>query len=76
MKSLAKFVYDFVNNGGWRFIIIFGLIGIISTIIAMYGRCGFNWIRFIFADIPLFSFCGWALYHVYKLIKNNKDVFK
>lgn len=58
MKHIGKFVYAFINNGGWRCVLILGGIGIALSIIAMYGKCGFNWIRFIFADIPLFTFCG------------------
>lgn len=76
MKRFARFVFNFINDGGWRCVLILGGIGITLSVIAMYGKCGFNWIRFIFADVPLFAFCGWALYSVYKLIKNNKDVFK
>lgn len=49
MKHIGKFIYGFVNNGGWRCVLILGGIGIILSIIAMYGKCGFNWIRFIFA---------------------------
>lgn len=76
MKKLAKLIYDFVNDGGWRCILALGFFGIVIAIIAMYGKCGFNWIRFILFDLPLFSFCGWAIYNgVYKVIKNNKDIF-
>ena len=36
----------------------------------------FNWKWFLFFELPLYAFCGWALYKVFKLIKNNPDVFK
>lgn len=69
-------IVRFINNGGWRDCIALGIAGIVLTIIAIYGRCGFNIWRFIFTDLPLFSFCGWALYKAFKLIKDNPDIFK
>lgn len=76
MKRFARFVYNFINGGGWKCILILGGLGMILSIIGMYGKCGFNWIRFILADVPLFSFCVWVLSKVHKLIKKNRDIFK
>ena len=77
MKKIAKYVFDFINAGGWRCVLVLGFFGIVLSVIALYGKCGFDWFRFIFADIPLFLFCIWALYNgVYKIIKNNKEIFK
>lgn len=76
MKKISYLVYNFINSGGWRVVIFLGVIGIVLCIIAIYGRCGFDIGRFIIADLPLFFFCGWSLYRVYKLIKNNKNIFR
>ena len=76
MKLISKFVYNFINSGGWRVVIILGFFGLVTTITAMYMRCGFDWWRFILADLPLFSFCGWALYRVYKIFKISKNNYK
>nr|DAW31207.1 MAG TPA: hypothetical protein [Caudoviricetes sp.] len=76
-KYIAEPIYKWINSGGWLHILALGLLGIVCTILAIYGRFGFNIWRFIFADIPLFGFCAWALYQcVYKTIKNNKEIFK
>ncbi len=56
------------------FVITLFIIGISCAIIGHYGTMGFNWKWFIFFELPLYLFCGWALYKTYKLhklIKNN-----
>ena len=45
--------------------------GITPAIIGHYGTMGFNWKWFIFFELPLYLFCTWALYRIYKLLKHK-----
>lgn len=51
--------------------------GILCAIIGHYGKLisehQFSWGWFLFFDIPLYIFCGWALYKAYKMYKNAKQ---
>lgn len=77
MKKIGEFVYDFINDGGWITCLVLAFFGILFSVIAIYGKLGFNLTRFLLADLPLFGFCGWALYKgVYCMIRDHKDVFK
>jgi hypothetical protein len=76
LNKAGQQLHKFISNGGWLSILVFAFIGIALAIIGYYGTVGFNWKMFVFAELPLYAFCGWALYNVFKLIKNNPDVFK
>lgn len=72
INKTCRSVYDFIMDGGWISCLVMGGLGLLCAVVSLYGTLGFNWIRFLFADIPLFSFCGWALYKgVYVRIKYN-----
>lgn len=73
---IGKKIHYCISNGGWITILVFAFIAILFAIIGYYGTVGFNWKMFIFAELPLYAFCGWALYKVFKLIKDNPDTFK
>lgn len=76
LNKSGEQLHKFISNGGWLSILVFAFIGIVLAIIGYYGTVGFNWKMFVFAELPLYAFCGWALYKVFKLIKNNPDIFK
>ena len=76
LNKAGEQLHKFISNGGWLSILVFAFIGIVLAIIGYYGTVGFNWKMFVFAELPLYAFCGWALYKVFKLIKNNPDIFK
>ena len=69
-------IHWFLTDGGWRVILLFAFIAIVFAMVGFYGTHGFDWKWFLFLHCPLYIFCGWALYNVFKLIKNNPDVFK
>ena len=75
-KLIGEKIHYGISNGGWLSILVFAFIGIAFAIIGYYGTVGFNWKMFVFAEIPLYAFCIWALSKVFKLIKNNPDIFK
>lgn len=76
MKKIGEFVYNFINDGGWITCLVLAFFGVLFSVIAIYGKLGFNLTRFLLADLPLFGFCGWALYKgVYCMIRDHKDIF-
>ena len=75
-KLIGEKIHYVISNGGWLSVLVFAFIGIVFAIIGYYGRVGFNWKMFVFAELPLYAFCIWALSKVFKLIKNNPDTFK
>lgn len=75
-KLIGEKIHRYISDGGWLFILVFAFIGIAFAVIGYYGKVGFNWKMFVFAELPLYAFCIWALSKVFKLIKNNPDVFK
>lgn len=77
MKKIYEFLNKHIRAGGWRTILIFATFGIILKMIAYYGSCGFDLIRFLLFELPLYIFCGWASYKgIYLPIKNNRHIFK
>lgn len=75
-KLIGEKIHYWISNGGWLTVLVFAFIAILFAIIGYYGTVGFNWKMFIFAELPLYAFCIWALSKVFKLIKNNPDTFK
>lgn len=67
-KWIGEKVYNFVNN---NLVLIFVLagIGIAFAIIGHYGTMGFNWKWFLFFELPIYLFCGWAIYKTIRLFK-------
>jgi len=74
---LGEHVVSFINNGGWLTVLVLGFIGLVCAIVGHYGTVGFNWKWFLFFELPLYVFCGWAIWvGIIKPIKNNRDIFK
>lgn len=48
-------------------IFLIAFIGIAMAIVGHYGTVGFDWWWFLFFDLPLYLFCGWAIYKAIKL---------
>ena len=76
LNKAGEQLHKFISNGGWITILVFAFFGILFAVVGHYGTMGFNWKWFLFFELPLYAFCGWALYKVFKLIKHNPDVFK
>ena len=75
-KLIGEKIHKYISNGGWISVLVIAFLGILMAVIGYYGTVGFNWKMFIFAELPLYAFCVWALSKMFKLIKNNPDVFK
>ena len=54
-------------------LVILAVLGIISAIIGHYGQLGFDWRWFVFFELPLYLFVGWA---ISKCIKMYKEIEK
>jgi len=66
---------DFLENGGGYVVFLFGLVAIIFAIVGFYGTHGFDWRWFVFFHLPLYIFCGWALWQAMKTYnKTLKDI--
>ena len=52
-------------------VLILAFFGITLAIIGHYGTMGFNWKWFIFFELPLYLFCTWTLYRIYKLLSHK-----
>lgn len=68
---------DFLTNCGGYVIFILALVAIIFAIVGFYGTHGFDWRWFVFFHLPLYIFCGWALWQAMKMynktLKNKKN---
>lgn len=65
-KFYNNFTNFLINGGGY---VLFGvaLFGITLAIIGHYGLLGFNIWWFLFFELPLYIFCGWALWKALKI---------
>jgi len=70
-RWIAEKVYNFVNNN-LNLVFAFAIVGIIFAIVGHYGSCGFHLGWFLFFELPLYIFCGWAIYVIIKMLKNIK----
>ena len=76
INKIGEKIHWFISDGGWRVIIVFAIVAIVFAIVGYYGTHGFNLGWFLFLELPLYIFCGWALYMCLKLINNHPDIFK
>ena len=75
-KLIGEKIHSYISNGGWISVLVIAFLGILMAVVGYYGTVGFNWKMFVFAELPLYTFCIWALSKMFKLIKNNPDIFK
>lgn len=75
-RYIIKFcrkLHKFITDGGWITILMIAFFGIASAIVSHYAIMGFNWKWFVFFEMPLYVFCGWAFYNVFKTIKQFQN---
>lgn len=65
-KFYNKFT-DFLTNGGGYALFIIALFGIALAVISHYYLLGFNLMWFLFFELPLYIFCGWALWKALRI---------
>lgn len=71
-EAIWRKLHNFIKNDGWITIAMTAFLGILSAVISHYSILGFNWKWFIFFEMPLYIFCGWVMYIVFKMIKTIK----
>lgn len=74
-KFYNKFT-NFLTDGGGYALFIIALLGIAMAIISHYYLLGFNLMWFLFFELPLYIFCGWAMwkaYLMYKIMLDDND---
>ena len=74
--KFGEFLHTNFEDFTKPFVLILSFFGILFTLIWHYGTVGFNLKWFIFFELPLYLFCGWALYKTYKLYKLTKNYEK
>ena len=72
-KLYAAFNKFFTEYGGMNAIFVLALFGIACEIIGFHGSTEFNWKWFVFFEVPLYSFCGWALWKAFKMYRDFMD---
>ena len=83
IKKFGTNVYDFINNGGWKTVLLVGvfgislcLIGMGSTIISIFLDKDYKSLIFVcVVDFIVILVLIFAIINISKLIKNNKDIF-
>jgi hypothetical protein len=68
-EAIWRKLHNFIKNGAWITILMIAFLGILSAVISYYSILGFDWKWFIFFEMPLYVFCGWVFYNVFKTIK-------
>lgn len=64
---------EFLKSGGGYMLFVFALLGIGMAVVAHYYLLGFNLMWFLFFELPLYIFCGWALWKAYLMYKRTLD---
>lgn len=70
--KIGEFLHKHFEDFTKPFVITLFIIGVSCALIGHYGQMGFNWKWFLFFELPLYSFCIWALYGAYKIYKRAK----
>jgi len=70
-KFYKKFT-KFLNNGGGYALFIIAVVAIVFATIGFHGQHKFNIWWFIFFELPLYIFCGWALWRALKIYQGRK----
>ena len=73
MKTIGNLLNKFIRSGGRITILVIAIIGILAAIVSHYSLMGFNWKWFVFFEMPLYGFCCWAFYNVFKTIKKYQN---
>lgn len=76
LNKIGESVYNYINREGWLSCIIVAILSNICAMLPYYIKDGFNLKIFITLELPLYIFCIWIWYNIFKMIKNNKDIFK
>ena len=65
--KISTAISNFLTDGGMYLVFGLGIIAIVMQIIAFHAKNGFDWAWFVFLEVPLYSFCIWALWQAWKM---------
>jgi hypothetical protein len=72
-KYIGRPIYNWINKGGGLIAVIYlAVLGIFCALVGYYGQVGFNWKMFVFAELPLYAFCIWAICGMVKIWNTSK----
>jgi hypothetical protein len=71
--KFGEFLHKHFEDFTKPFVLTLAFFGIAFAIVGHYGTMGFNLKWFLFFELPLYLFCGWTLFKVYKLYKMTKQ---
>ena len=71
--KFGEFLHNHFEDFTKPFVLTLAFFGITFAIVGHYGTMGFNLKWFLFFELPLYLFCGWTLFKVYKLYKMTKQ---
>lgn len=81
-KFLQKFQEKFteaLNEGAGYPLFLFAVVAIIFAIVGFYAVNGFSLVWFLCLHLPLYIFCGWALWKAFRAyqntLKERRDVY-
>jgi len=76
-KIYTSMNYFFTECGGITLVFVLAFVGIACAIVGFYGKYGFDWKWFLCLHLPLYIFCGWALWKAIEMymrfIKDKED---
>ena len=68
-EEKARKMTKFLSNGGMELIFILSIFAIVLKLMSFYCIHRFEWIDLIW-EVPLYGFCGWALWKAWKMFCN------
>lgn len=73
MKKIGEAVYRFVNRNLWAVVAV-AILGIVMAVVGHYGKMGFDWRWFLFFELPLYLFLGWAVWKTIGIYRKSKEL--
>lgn len=70
--KIGKFLHENFDDFTKPVVLSLFSVGIVCAVVGHYGVMGFKWKWFLFFDLPLYIFCGWALWSGYKLYRESR----
>lgn len=72
MKKFLEYIKNHTDGIFIGVVFTVAILGIIAAIIGHYATAGFSLGWFLGLDLPLYVFCGWALWQAWKMWTGSK----
>lgn len=67
--KIGRYLSMWMESGGLITVCVLAALGILCAVVGYYGTVGFNWKMFLFAELPLYVFCTWAIVSMIRLVR-------